>query len=109
MIPLIIESLRPHGDTVLKRLNGIELLEVKSYKKAVFWDNLDMEDFMEDDGEWFHFFDFARVERRPRGKRGDENGYADDRIPSLGCNPPGITPADSDTATLKDRRRGNGI
>ena len=30
--------------------------QFKSYEEeTAFWDNLDTADFMEDDGEWFHF------------------------------------------------------
>jgi hypothetical protein len=37
-------------------MSKIEIPEFKSYEEeAAFWDNLDTGDFMEDDGEWFHF------------------------------------------------------
>lgn len=37
-------------------MSKIEVPEFKSYEEeAMFWDNLDTGDFMEDDGEWFHF------------------------------------------------------
>jgi hypothetical protein len=40
----------------MKKMSKIELPESKSYEEeATFWDNLDTGDFMEDDGEWFHF------------------------------------------------------
>ena len=34
----------------------LKVPELKTYEEEVtFWDNLDTVDFMEDDGEWFHF------------------------------------------------------
>ena len=34
----------------------LKVPEFKTYEEEVtFWDNLDTVDFMEDDGEWFHF------------------------------------------------------
>ncbi len=34
----------------------LQVPEFKTYEEeAVFWDNLDTADFMEDDGEWFRF------------------------------------------------------
>ncbi len=37
-------------------MSKLELPEFTSYEQeAAFWDNLDTADFMEDDGEWFHF------------------------------------------------------
>jgi len=34
----------------------LKVPEFKTYEEEVtFWDNLDTADFMEDDGEWFHF------------------------------------------------------
>ncbi len=37
-------------------MKKLEVPKFKSYKEeAEFWDNLDTSDFMEDDGEWFHF------------------------------------------------------
>jgi hypothetical protein len=55
-----------------KLMSKIELPEFKSYKEeATFWDNLDTGDFMEDDGEWFHF-DVAdeRVKKNNQERRG---------------------------------------
>jgi hypothetical protein len=37
-------------------MSKIEIPEFRSYEEeAMFWDNLDTGDFMEEDGEWFHF------------------------------------------------------
>ncbi|PYS71704.1 MAG: hypothetical protein DMF73_10190 [Acidobacteria bacterium] len=37
-------------------MSRLQVPEFKSYEdEAAFWDNLDTTDFMEDDGEWFHF------------------------------------------------------
>ncbi len=37
-------------------MSKLQLPEFKTYEdEAAFWDNLDTSDFMEDDGEWFHF------------------------------------------------------
>lgn len=37
-------------------MKEIKIPEFKTYEEeAAFWDNLDTADFMEDDGEWFHF------------------------------------------------------
>ena len=37
-------------------MSRLQVPEFKSYEdEAAFWDNLDTADFMEDDGEWFHF------------------------------------------------------
>jgi hypothetical protein len=37
-------------------MNNLEVPEFETYEEeATFWDNLDTADFMEDDGEWFHF------------------------------------------------------
>jgi len=37
-------------------MNNLEVPEFETYEEeATFWDNLDTTDFMEDDGEWFHF------------------------------------------------------
>lgn len=41
---------------MLRKKNGIQLPEFKSYEEeAAFWDHLDIAAMMEDDGEWFHF------------------------------------------------------
>jgi len=37
-------------------MKELQVPEFKTYEEeAVFWDNLDTADFMEDDGEWFRF------------------------------------------------------
>jgi len=37
-------------------MSTIELPKFKSYEEeAIFWDNLDTGELMEDDGEWIHF------------------------------------------------------
>jgi hypothetical protein len=37
-------------------MSQLQVPSFKSYEEeAAFWDNLDTADFMEDDGEWFHF------------------------------------------------------
>ena len=37
-------------------MSNITVPEFETYEdEANFWDNLDTADFMEDDGEWFHF------------------------------------------------------
>ena len=37
-------------------MNQLQIPVFKSYEEeATFWDNMDTADFMEDDGEWFHF------------------------------------------------------
>jgi hypothetical protein len=37
-------------------MSKLQVPEFKTYEEEVaFWDNLDTADFMEDDGEWFHF------------------------------------------------------
>lgn len=37
-------------------MSKLEVPEFKTYEEEVaFWDNLDAADFMDDDGEWFHF------------------------------------------------------
>ncbi|MEW5767620.1 MAG: CopG family antitoxin [bacterium] len=38
------------------KMKKLQIPEFKTYEEeAVFWDNLDSADFMEDDGEWFRF------------------------------------------------------
>jgi hypothetical protein len=37
-------------------MKALQVPEFKSYEEeAAFWDNLNTADFIEDDGEWFHF------------------------------------------------------
>lgn len=37
-------------------MSKLKVPEFKTYEEeAAFWDNLDTAEFMEDDGEWFHF------------------------------------------------------
>ncbi|MCX6029297.1 MAG: hypothetical protein NT169_08345 [Chloroflexi bacterium] len=97
-------------------MSKIELPEFKSYEEeAAFWDNLDTGDFMEDDGEWLHFdvadecVQTSNQECRGGGKGEGEDGFADDRIPSPGCNPSGAKSAYSDTAALKGDDRCYGV
>ena len=41
---------------LLIKMSNLKVPEFESYEEeASFWDNLDTADFMEDDGEWFHF------------------------------------------------------
>ena len=37
-------------------MNQLQIPEFQTYEEeATFWDNVDTAQFMEDDGEWFHF------------------------------------------------------
>jgi len=37
-------------------MKQLQIPEFQTYEEeATFWDNLDTAEFMEDDGEWFHF------------------------------------------------------
>ena len=90
-------------------MNKVELPEFRNYEEeAAFWDNLETSDMMADDGEWFHFSASQSLRDDVERNKGGENGYANDRIPGHRCNPPGAIPADSNTATLEDRRCDNG-